>query len=292
MTVYLRAGDPGPVLSVLSPDVLNNDLTSVEIQIKGDNISPGATAWLTKPGEDDFDATRVDWRDTQTLFGDFYVYSKSGGAWDLHVMNADGQEAALIGAVTIVQIVATQLVAAMVEVRAGAVQLEFELRSTAEGERVVVTRSLSSSGPWTPLAIEPEEYSVDMFRIVDESVDSGRTYFYRLEVWTSGEKRELYRTSVRVPSGVFALEQNVPNPFNPATTISFSLPTATKVTLEVYDVSGRLVRTLSSKHLPPGRHESVWDGAAAAGNRVGSGIYFYRLSAGKDAQTRKMILLK
>ena len=279
-------------MSALSPDVVNNDLMSVEMQIEGVNMSPGASAWLTRSGESDFFPTHVYWQDPQTLFGDFYVYSKSGGAWDLHVLNADGQEAVLPGAVTMVQIVATQLVAAMIDARPDAVELVFELRLKEDREKLVVLRSGSSSGPWTRLAIEPDKYSVDMYRFVDVSVEPGQTYYYRLEVWMDGETREIYRTSAQVPSGKFVLEQNVPNPFNPVTTIAFSLPLTTRVTLEVFDVSGRLVRTLVAKQLPPGQHERVWDGIDQAGNRVGSGIYFYRLTAEKNTRTRKMVFLK
>ncbi len=292
MTAQLRAGDPGPVLSAVSPDVVNNDLLWVEIQIDGDAFMPGATVWFTRPDADDFHASNVRWKDPSTLFADFYVYSKPGGQWELHVMNPDGGMAFMVGAVTMVQIVATQLVAAMIEIRSDAVELVFELRSKEEREQLVVSRSDAPSGPWARLAIEPEEFSLDMYRFVDASVEPGRSYSYRLEVWDGGEMRELYRTSVEFPSVTFALEQNIPNPFNPTTTIAFFLPTTAWVALDVFDVSGRLVRSLAAEELPPGRHERMWDGADQGGDRVVSGIYFCKLTAGKDTQTRKMIFLK
>jgi hypothetical protein len=92
---------------------------------------------------------------------------------------------------------------------------------------------------------------------------------------------------------VAALEQNHPNPFNPVTSIGYSVP-ADIATLElgVYNVSGRLVRTLASGACEPGRHVAVWDGRNERGERVASGIYFVRLSAGTVTESRKMVLLK
>ncbi len=88
------------------------------------------------------------------------------------------------------------------------------------------------------------------------------------------------------------LAQNYPNPFNPSTTIEFSLPRAEHVRLEVINVLGRVVTTLVDGERAAGQHEVVWDGASDAGNRVASGVYFYRLAAGGNSLTKKMLLLK
>ena len=94
-----------------------------------------------------------------------------------------------------------------------------------------------------------------------------------------------------VPSRL-ALE-NHPNPFNPTTMIRFALPEATVVTLKVYDVQGRLVKTLvSGRHTPVGVHEIEWSGTDNNGMPVSSGVYFYRLTAGSETLTRKAVLLK
>ena len=94
------------------------------------------------------------------------------------------------------------------------------------------------------------------------------------------------------PTAVAELYQNHPNPFNPTTTISFVLPERTRVTLEIYDVEGRLVRRLVSGVGEPGLNEIVWDGKDAKGRRVSSGVYLYRLSAGDEVMTKKMTVLK
>jgi hypothetical protein len=89
-----------------------------------------------------------------------------------------------------------------------------------------------------------------------------------------------------------ALEQNVPNPFNPVTRIGFSLPAGSPVSLRVYDVNGRLVATLANREFPAGRHTMAWDGRNGKGEQVASGLYFYRLMAGDKSLSRKMVLLK
>jgi hypothetical protein len=90
-----------------------------------------------------------------------------------------------------------------------------------------------------------------------------------------------------------ALEQNVPNPFNPRTKLAFTVPEdAGSVTLTVHNVSGQLVRTLVSDALPAGRALAVWDGADESGRRVASGVYLARLQAKGEDVFRKMMLLK
>ncbi len=90
----------------------------------------------------------------------------------------------------------------------------------------------------------------------------------------------------------FALEQNSPNPFNPNTTIRFTLPERSTVDLTIYDVGGRRVVTLVRQTKTAGRHSVDWNGRDNRGDEVSSGVYFYRLSAGSKTQTRKMVLLK
>jgi len=88
------------------------------------------------------------------------------------------------------------------------------------------------------------------------------------------------------------LAQNRPNPFNPKTAIAFNLPEAAEVRLEIYDVAGRRVATLVDRRLVAGPHAYEWDGRNHDGERVASGVYFYRLSAADRELSRKMVLLK
>jgi len=95
--------------------------------------------------------------------------------------------------------------------------------------------------------------------------------------------------SVPISTG---LNGNFPNPFNPETTISFSLATAGKVEVDIYNIKGSKVKTLVNEHRGVGIHQVVWDGADDMGRNVGSGVYFYRFRAGSYISTRKMLLLK
>jgi len=95
------------------------------------------------------------------------------------------------------------------------------------------------------------------------------------------------------PSAAWRLHQNVPNPFNPSTTIRFAVPDGGgRVTLRVYDVQGRLVRTLVDGFEGAGEVFVEWDGRGAGGQAVASGLYFYRLDTSTVTLTRKMLLLK
>ena len=90
----------------------------------------------------------------------------------------------------------------------------------------------------------------------------------------------------------FGLFQNAPNPFNPSTVIRFDLTKLIPVQLKVYDISGALVATLLDDHLPAGHHEAVWRGCDDQGRSVPSGMYFYRIVADENIETREMMLIK
>ena len=94
-----------------------------------------------------------------------------------------------------------------------------------------------------------------------------------------------------LPAG-FSLAQNYPNPFNPETVIEFTLPEAAEVELSIFNVLGQRVRGLISEVRTAGEHRAVWNGCDDQGKRVSSGVYFYRLTAGANVETRKMMLLK
>jgi hypothetical protein len=90
-----------------------------------------------------------------------------------------------------------------------------------------------------------------------------------------------------------ALLQNHPNPFNPVTMITYDVAKAGNVRIDIYDVSGRLVRTLVNNHRDPGRYHAEWNGRNANGGQVRTGVYFYLMKApGYTSPAKKMLLLK
>lgn len=99
-------------------------------------------------------------------------------------------------------------------------------------------------------------------------------------------------TPVEETPRLFKAYANFPNPFNPKTTIRFDLPRTTAVSLRVFDLSGRLVRTLVDETLQAASHSVDWNGQDDTGRNVASGVYYYRLAAGQDVTTHKMMLVK
>jgi len=97
---------------------------------------------------------------------------------------------------------------------------------------------------------------------------------------------------IEVPTFVTSLGNNYPNPFNPQTTISFSLNENNFVKLEIFNIRGQLVKTLLSDNYDAGVHSAIWNGIDNRNNPVGSGIYLYKLETGNYSSTKKMILLK
>jgi hypothetical protein len=97
----------------------------------------------------------------------------------------------------------------------------------------------------------------------------------------------------------FNLGQNYPNPFNPTTTIpfrvngsQFMVHSPIRTTLIIYNLLGQKVSTLVNESLEPGTYRATWDGKNDAGEKVPSGVYFYRLTNGNTSETMKMVLLR
>ncbi len=132
---------------------------------------------------------------------------------------------------------------------------------------------------------------------VDTAVVAGSSYYYRVRGYnshvTSAYSNEVNLTITAVAGDrpaipdKYGVSQNYPNPFNPATTIEYQIPSSGFVELEVYDVMGRLVRTLVKQDQSAGYYSVRFDGSS-----LSSGVYFLRISANKFSEIRKMILMK
>ena len=90
----------------------------------------------------------------------------------------------------------------------------------------------------------------------------------------------------------YSLEQNYPNPFNPTTNISYYLPKASNVTINIYNITGQLIKTLISGKVSSGTHTVNWKGDNNMGRQVASGVYIYSLQTEAGNITKKMILVK
>jgi len=92
--------------------------------------------------------------------------------------------------------------------------------------------------------------------------------------------------------GRYSLEQNYPNPFNPSTTISFEIARDGFTELKIFDINGRLVKTVYAGELSVGNHTKIWDGRNDAGSTVPSGIYLIKLKSGNFSKSVKSVLIK
>ena len=132
----------------------------------------------------------------------------------------------------------------------------------------------------------------------DPDYDGGNIYYKVTALDFAGNESDPAEpetvTAVNEPVSpkTFALYPNVPNPFNPRTTIRFELKHATHATLQVFDAAGRLVNTLVNEERNSGIHEVIWQGKDSSGNQVATGVYLYRLRAGDFVETKRMVLLK
>ena len=132
------------------------------------------------------------------------------------------------------------------------------------------------------------------YEYTDNDLINGKSYTYTLAVRDSdgsesviGERTVTYK----LPNIVY-LCQNRPNPFNPSTSIECTLAEPAHLNLSVYDINGKLVKTIFNGDAPAGSVTTSWDGKNKRGEKVPSGIYFCRLSSAKQTKTIKMVLLK
>jgi len=174
-----------------------------------------------------------------------------------------------------------------------AVELAWELSESDEDLEFLVSRSGNGAG-FTSLEMTRLSREGLIFRYTDPGVEPGMKYVYKVDYELRGERRQLLLSEeIRTPAAFLALDQNRPNPFNPSTTISFTLPVECAVRFEIFDVSGRLVRRLvDGEKRGSGLNTIEWNGRDSSGRTVVSGIYIYRLTAGKESISRKMVMLR
>lgn len=173
------------------------------------------------------------------------------------------------------------------------IKLEWELFEVNEGIEFIISRS-ENGADFIGLDMTGLARDGLTFRYGDSRVEPGKRYIYKVEYSVGGKNGLLFLSeAIETPAAMLALYQNRPNPFNPSTTISFSLPGECSVLLEVYDVSGRLVaRLIDNDRLGVGAHDVEWNGRDASGRAAASGIYVCRLAVGKETISRKMVLLR
>jgi hypothetical protein len=281
------------VANAINPPSIDNDQTSALVTVTGARLRYGATLKFSIPQKDMLPRS-LEWVDENTIRATLNTYTQTPGLWDVVVTNPDGQSFTLPNALTLNPLLAARVVSATVDVVNSGVRLRYTLFDREPGETIAILRANGTGGDFTVIRDNLDPVRDQDYDYLDRSVEPGRSYTYLLESRSAdGEVRELHRATAVIPSRDLVLEQNVPNPFNPRTSIRFYLPARTTVRLDVYDVRGALVKRIATGVFDSGSHAVEWDGTDSKGQGVASGFYVYRLVTGDHpALTRKMMLLK
>jgi hypothetical protein len=182
------------------------------------------------------------------------------------------------------------------EIEAGAILLTFLI----EGSVGAPTLGDGASGMDIKYDIQGNEMKTLVYNIGTGSIASGSHQLLTIPVEGSLTLVEadaasyfgnVLNVTTRVLPSEFKLTQNQPNPFNPTTTISLTMPVASDWTITVFNISGQVVSQFSG-YDDAGTVQVTWDGTNTEGRQVASGIYLYRATAGQFSETRKMVLMK
>ena len=180
----------------------------------------------------------------------------------------------------------------------GHVTVTWETASEASAMGYKVWRSSDENGSYTCLVNEPiksEGLASNgyLYTFNDRTAEKGKIYWYKIEEITVDGQSVFFGPVMLVsPPSDFALTQNYPNPFNPETTINYQIAEESEVTIKVYSLLGREIKTLISKKLPAASYYAKWDGTDNFGQKVSSGIYLIQMKAGTFSQMRKMTLMR
>jgi len=187
---------------------------------------------------------------------------------------------------------AVLLASASAEGSGGRVTLKWELSEQVPVSSFVIERAESRNGQYATRDVRIQEVSERSYCCVDGDVESGRTYWYMIVI-SGAQNDERYgplEVAVEQVPAVWALHQSYPNPFNPFCTIGYDVAHAGCVRVRVFDVAGRVVRTLVDARREPGFYAVAWDGTDEGGRKVASGAYFCSIEAGEFRAVRKMVM--
>jgi len=189
------------------------------------------------------------------------------------------------------------------ENRSGGVLLKWTTESEIENLGFLIEKQILDTGCWmeiagylTNTALEGHGSTTERhdYQFIDKAVQPGVTYEYRLGdvdyngkvTWHRKVEIKVKIEGAKIPTE-FGLQRAYPNPFNPTTTISYQLASASLVKISIYDVRGKLVETLVNGQKDRGNYSIVWDAGG-----LSSGIYFYKIAAGEYNKVNKCLLIR
>jgi hypothetical protein len=171
--------------------------------------------------------------------------------------------------------------------------VNWELSECSQRTRFIVLRRAEGDREFRELDNSEVIRRALMFSYMDRECDPGVIFQYRVDIIEENTREILFVTEPvsfgRVP---VLLYQNYPNPFNPSTQIGYSVDKRTHVSLTIYDIKGRRIACLVDEEKKAGRYSVIWNGFNERSEMVSSGVYFYRIKAGKKILTKRMVLLR
>jgi hypothetical protein len=154
------------------------------------------------------------------------------------------------------------------------------------------TEPLAIPLAWTYFEFDLTDYADQQIYIGFNCISQQTFYLMIDEIIVNSNGGAVDNNEQIVIPGVTQLFTNYPNPFNPETTISFALKQNEKVAINIYNIKGQKVKTLTNDYFDAGNHQIIWNGKDQNNRQVSSGIYFFKMEAGSYTHTKKMILMK
>jgi hypothetical protein len=251
----------------------------------------GKAKWLTNgvalctaPGEQYRPCIAPDGSGGAIIAWDDHRTGDLGTDWDVYAQRVDAAGHTVVA--TLLQNYATTF-------SGDRIAITWTLSEIDEDIEFSVERATASDGPFIELPSSALSRDKLSFAFTDSNWQPNMSYWYRVECQIGNEHKVLFETGpIATPALPLTLYQNSPNPFNPSTTIRYYLPEKSRVRLEIYDISGRRIASLVNGDQEKGSYIAEWNGKDEHGNPAASGIYFYKLAAGKETVSRKMVLIR
>lgn len=283
-TAFFKGGLPAPTITAVLPDTIDKETsTQAVLDVRCDGMQFGARAFLSLAG-DTVQATGVTWLGPERILATFPIERLYAGLWDLTAVSGDGQATTAAGAVRVLSV----LESASVTVRRSFFLVEWLLKNREDVRGSVLYRA-ENGGTFS--AVSDTLRGTGLVSFKDSTVTVGVPYSYRVVTFLNGGTEDIFMLvgPFRIENLPFHVDQNYPNPFKARTALSFFVPVTERVSIDIFDVSGRLVDRLPVQEYGRGDHQVVWDAAARG---VQSGVYFCRMKAGGSHGVVKLVYFR